>query len=125
MRFMCGMRVSKIAQIEVQDVRLPSGAIRQEVSLRAAMTKGCRQRCIYPTNRALIEALECAPRLLHFRRQGAHPCIGGEKKYWCMALTRWRDTADIIEAAALLGVAIGRPLAYYRGIEAMVGKRPL
>ena len=25
----------------------PSGAIRQEVSLRAAITKGCRQRCIY------------------------------------------------------------------------------
>ncbi|WP_219118483.1 site-specific integrase [Janthinobacterium sp. UMAB-56] len=55
---MCGMRVSEIAQIEVQDVRFPSGAIRQEVSLRAAITKGRRQRCIYPTNRALIEALE-------------------------------------------------------------------
>ncbi len=55
---MCGMRVSEIAQIEVQDVLFPSGVIRQEVSLRAAITKGCRQRCIYPTNRALIEALE-------------------------------------------------------------------
>lgn len=53
-----GLRVSEIAQIEVQDVRFPSGAIRQEVSLRAAITKGRRQRCIYPTNRALIEALE-------------------------------------------------------------------
>jgi integrase/recombinase XerD len=55
---MCGMRVSEIAQIEVQDVLFPSGAIRQEVSLRAAITKGCRQRCIYPTNRTLIEALD-------------------------------------------------------------------
>ena len=27
-------------------------------SLAPAITKGCRQRCIYPTNRALIEALE-------------------------------------------------------------------
>lgn len=53
-----GMRVSEIAQIEVQDFLFPSGAIRQEVSLRAAITKGCRQRCIYPTNRALIDALE-------------------------------------------------------------------
>lgn len=53
-----GMRVSEIAQIEVQDVLFPSGTIRQEVSLRAAITKGCRQRCIYPTNRTLIEALE-------------------------------------------------------------------
>lgn len=35
-----------------------------------------------------------------------------------------RDTADIIQAAALMGVTIGRPLAYYRGIEAMMGKQP-
>jgi integrase/recombinase XerD len=52
------MRVSEIAQIEVGGVLFPSGAIRQEVSLRAMITKGCRQRCIYPTNRALVEALE-------------------------------------------------------------------
>ena len=35
-----------------------------------------------------------------------------------------RDTNDIIQAAALMGVTIGRPLAYYRGIDAMAGKRP-
>ena len=35
-----------------------------------------------------------------------------------------RDTNDIIQAAALMGVTINRPLTYYRGIEAMVGKRP-
>ena len=35
-----------------------------------------------------------------------------------------RDTDDIIQAAALMGVTIGRPLTYYRGIEATVGKRP-
>lgn len=29
-----GMRVSEIAQIEVQDMLFPSGAVRQEVSLR-------------------------------------------------------------------------------------------
>ncbi|QBE66335.1 tyrosine-type recombinase/integrase [Pseudoduganella lutea] len=52
-----GMRISEIAQVEVGDFLFPSGAIRQEVSLRAAVTKGCRQRCIYPTNRELIEAL--------------------------------------------------------------------
>ena len=32
-----GMRVSEIAQIEVRDVLFPSGAIRPEVSLRAAL----------------------------------------------------------------------------------------
>jgi integrase/recombinase XerD len=50
--------VSEIGQIEVGDILFPSGATRQEVSLRAVITKGCRQRCIYPTNRGLVEALE-------------------------------------------------------------------
>ncbi len=53
-----GLRVSEIAQIEVQDVLFPSGLIRQEVSLRAAITKGCRQRCIYLTHSQTIVALE-------------------------------------------------------------------
>jgi integrase/recombinase XerD len=53
-----GMRVTEIAQIEVQDVLFSSGAIRQEVSLRAAITKGCRQRCVYLAHRLTIEALE-------------------------------------------------------------------
>jgi integrase/recombinase XerD len=53
-----GMRVSEIAQVEIQDFLFPSGALRQEVSLRASVTKGCRQRCIYPTNRELVAALE-------------------------------------------------------------------
>lgn len=34
-----GMRVTEIAQIEVQDVLFPSGALRDEISLRAAITK--------------------------------------------------------------------------------------
>lgn len=54
----CGMRVSEISQIEVQDVLFPSGAIRPEVSLRAAITKGCRQRLIYLTHPQTIAALE-------------------------------------------------------------------
>jgi integrase len=66
---MCGMRVSEIAQIEVQDVLFPSGALRQEVSLRAAITKGCRQRCIYPTNKTLVEALD---RYLAYRVRHKH-----------------------------------------------------
>jgi len=56
---MCGLRVSEIAQVEVGDFMFQSGLLRQEVSVRAVITKGCRQRCIYPTNRTLIEALEC------------------------------------------------------------------
>jgi site-specific recombinase XerD len=53
-----GMRVTEIAQIEVQDVLFPSGALRDEISLRAAITKGCRQRCIYLTRAKTIEALD-------------------------------------------------------------------
>ena len=53
-----GMRVSEIAQIEVGDVMFPSGAIRSEVSLRASITKGLQRRCIYPTNRDLVAAID-------------------------------------------------------------------
>lgn len=53
-----GMRVTEIAQIEVQDVLFPSGALRDEISLRAAITKGCRQRCIYLTHAKAIAALD-------------------------------------------------------------------
>jgi len=53
-----GMRVTEIAQIEVQDVLFPSGALRDEISLRAAITKGCRQRCIYLSHAKAIEALD-------------------------------------------------------------------
>ncbi|WP_244115996.1 tyrosine-type recombinase/integrase [Burkholderia gladioli] len=55
----CGMRVSEIAQIEVQDVLFPSGAVRSEVSLRAAITKGSRQGCVYLTHPKTVSALEC------------------------------------------------------------------
>ncbi|HWW70190.1 MAG TPA: site-specific integrase [Duganella sp.] len=73
-----GMRVSEIAQIEVGDVLFPSGAIRQEVSLRAPITKGGRQRCIYPTNRMLIEAIE---RYLSRRIERRWRMSGDPKKY--------------------------------------------
>lgn len=57
MGFTCGMRVSEVARIEVADVMLPDGQIREEVSLRAAITKGCRQRCIYLSHPKTIAAL--------------------------------------------------------------------
>lgn len=53
-----GMRVTEIAQIESQDVLFPSGALREEVSLRAAITKGCRQRCICLSHAKAVAALE-------------------------------------------------------------------
>ncbi|WP_298151113.1 site-specific integrase [Flavobacterium sp.] len=54
----CGIRVSELAQIEIQDIMFSSGVLRSEVSLRAAITKGCRQRCIYLTHKQTVAALE-------------------------------------------------------------------
>ena len=62
-----GMRVTEIAQIEVQDVLFPPGALRSEISLRAAITKGCRQRCIYLSHAKTIEAVD---RYLNLRIAG-------------------------------------------------------
>ncbi len=69
------MRVSEIAQIEVGDVLYPSGAIRTEVSLRACITKGLRQRCIFPTNRELTAAIDdyLAVRVARRWRMGDDP----------------------------------------------------
>lgn len=53
-----GMRVTEISRITVADVLHSSGKMRQEVSLREAVTKGCRQRCAYLSSRRLIDALE-------------------------------------------------------------------
>jgi len=52
------MRVTEIAEIEVEDVLFPSGALREEISLRAAITRGCRQRCIYLAHAKASEALD-------------------------------------------------------------------
>ena len=60
----CGMRCTETAQITVADVLYPSGKLRTEVSLRAVITKGCKQRCIYVSSPKLIVALE---RYLEFR----------------------------------------------------------
>jgi site-specific recombinase XerD len=54
----CGLRVTEISRITVADVMQASGKLRQEVSLREAVTKGCRQRCCYLSSRGLIDALE-------------------------------------------------------------------
>lgn len=60
-----GMRVTEIAQIEVQDVLFSSGALRDEISLRAAITEACRQRCGYMSHAKAIEAVD---RCLDYRR---------------------------------------------------------
>jgi len=73
-----GVCVTEIAQIEVQDVLFPSGALRDEISLRAAITKGCRQRCIYLSHAKAIEALD---RYLNYRSTRCLCTTGDHGRY--------------------------------------------
>lgn len=45
-----GIRVTELALLRIGDVFFPSGAIREEVYLRADITKGCRPRNIHLTH---------------------------------------------------------------------------
>lgn len=60
----CGMRITEISRLTVADVMHASGKLRSEVSMREAITKGCRQRCAYLVSKPAIEALE---RYLEYR----------------------------------------------------------
>lgn len=76
--FACGMRVTETARLTVADVLHPSGLIREEVSLRAEITKGCKQRLIYLTNPKIIAALE---RYIEWRKAKRFGCSLDGKKY--------------------------------------------
>lgn len=53
-----GVRVTELALLRIDDVLYPSGAIREEVYLRAAITKGCRARNIHLTNAKCTAAID-------------------------------------------------------------------
>lgn len=74
------MRITEISRLTVADVMHSSGKLRTEVSLREAVTKGCRQRCAYLVTKPAILAVEA---YLHFRIErgigtvlGSGPCRG-------------------------------------------------
>lgn len=52
------MRCSEIARITAKDILQPDGSIRQEVALRATITKGARSRVAYFTHPKLIAAIQ-------------------------------------------------------------------
>ena len=54
----CGMRITEISRLTVADVMHASGKLRSEISMREAITKGCRQRCAYIASKPAIQALE-------------------------------------------------------------------
>lgn len=53
-----GLRITEITRITVADVMFPSGRLREEVSLRESVTKGCRQRCAFLSSKPLVDAME-------------------------------------------------------------------
>lgn len=53
-----GLRITEISRITIADVMFPSGKLREEVSLRAAVTKGCRPRCAFFVQKKLVAAME-------------------------------------------------------------------
>jgi integrase/recombinase XerD len=56
----------------------PCGALRGKISLRAAITKACRQRCIYLSHAKAIEALD---RYLSYRVARRLRTTGGPARY--------------------------------------------
>lgn len=74
----CGMRVTEISRITVPDVMQPSGKMREEIRLRQAVTKGCRQRCAYLVTKPLLAALEA---YLTYRLDRGIGTELGEAKY--------------------------------------------
>ena len=54
----CGMRITEISRLTVADVMHASGKLRSEISMREAITKGCRQRCAYLASKPAILALD-------------------------------------------------------------------
>lgn len=54
----CGLRVTELSRITVADVMFVSGQIRDELTLRAAITKRSKSRTVPFTNRLLRQKLE-------------------------------------------------------------------
>ena len=53
-----GLRITEISRITIANVMFPSGKLREEVSLRAAVTKGCRPRSAFFVQKKLVAAME-------------------------------------------------------------------
>jgi len=65
-----GIRVTELAQLRIDDVLHPSGAIRAECYLRAKITKGCKPRNIHLTHPKCVQAIEAWLEVRHQRNWG-------------------------------------------------------
>lgn len=76
--FSCGLRVTETARLTVADVLLPSGRLKSEISLRAEITKGCRQRLAFLTHPKLVASLE---RYIQWRKARRFGCTFNDRQY--------------------------------------------
>lgn len=72
-----GIRVTELAQLRIDDVLYPSGAIRSEVYLRSAITKGCKARNIHLTHPKCVQAVDAWLEVRISRKWG----LSGENTY--------------------------------------------
>ncbi|GHB14138.1 hypothetical protein GCM10007159_40630 [Modicisalibacter luteus] len=72
-----GIRVTELALLRIDDVLYPSGAIRDEVYLRAEITKGCRPRNIHLTHPKCIAAINAWLEVRRYRGWG----LSGDSAY--------------------------------------------
>lgn len=84
-----GVRVTELASIEIRDLLHPSGQMREEVYLRAAITKHSRPRTIYLTHPKTIASVEA---WLSYRRArdwglSPDPEFRGFRPDECLVLT--------------------------------------
>jgi hypothetical protein len=101
----CGMRITQTAQVTVDGICFPSGRLRHEVSLRAATTKGCRQRCVNLAIDKLIAALE---RDLEYGVARSTGATLERTRYRSLHLYRTRAGPDGSVACAGLVATVGR-----------------
>jgi len=111
--FSCGMRVTETARLTVADVLYQSGRLRSEISLRAEITKGCRQRLAYLTNPKLIAALD---RYIDWRKAKRFGCSLNDRQYRGLMpqtklIVTWKGTAYGLNTKRLKNAA-GEPVTY-------------
>jgi integrase/recombinase XerD len=73
-----GLRVTELARLEIRDVVWPSGRLRDEMLLRAEITKNCKSRMVFLTVPKLRQSLES---YLDFRSKNRLGCTLDTKEY--------------------------------------------
>ncbi|CAG9235632.1 Integrase [Paraburkholderia tropica] len=76
--FTCGMRITEIARLEVQQVLSRQGRLLEEISLPGRITKGCRPRCVFLSHPKAIDAFD---RYVEWRYERGHGTFLDRREY--------------------------------------------